>query len=211
MREMLIALMLFFGTCSYALLLQGPTALTVRAPAIHAASCSRASTLKACDSWHPQLMEPRSASSDSRPFKTPLASSRLFSGPAGWGLTTISAIFTYMLCARWSQVATGSLALYHAYEQAALTKPLITKGVTSAVAYFLGDGLAQRFTGTGKVDAGRVSRSALADRILALSERSLLRLDRGAPPPTVCCAPSARVVLFALSRPLLKDSFAKGI
>ena len=62
-------------------------------------------------------------------------------------------------------LAVLSLA-HHAYEAAAVARPLITKASTSGVAYLLGDLLAQRVVASdaaaAKVDRARAARSAVA-------------------------------------------------
>ena len=55
-----------------------------------------------------------------------------------------------------------ALLLFHAYEGAALAMPIVTKALTSGVAYLLGDVLAQRLTADGRVSKGRVVRSGIA-------------------------------------------------
>jgi len=61
------------------------------------------------------------------------------------------------------------LLAHHAYEYAALARPIITKSATSAVAYALGDALAQRLVPAagrrGPLDRGRILRSTLAGGI----------------------------------------------
>ena len=55
----------------------------------------------------------------------------------------------------------GALGAYHAYEAAAIARPLVTKAATSGVAYFLGDAIAQRFS-PERFDRGRLSRAKYA-------------------------------------------------
>lgn len=60
------------------------------------------------------------------------------------------------------------LAVYLAYERAALAMPILTKSATSAVAYALGDVVAQRLTSSDRtraLDRGRIIRSTLAGGI----------------------------------------------
>ena len=71
-----------------------------------------------------------------------------------------------MLCfdfasAHWAQLAGLAVSLYHAYEQAALASPLLTKASTSGVAYLLGDFLAQSVSGS-QVSLMRMVRSTIA-------------------------------------------------
>jgi len=49
---------------------------------------------------------------------------------------------------------------WHAYEAAALSRPIVTKAATSGVAYFLGDSIAQQLAGTR--DAGRLASASIA-------------------------------------------------
>ncbi|KAL3906603.1 MAG: hypothetical protein SGPRY_010490, partial [Prymnesium sp.] len=61
----------------------------------------------------------------------------------------------------WPQVSSSAVWMYRSYEEAALARPIITKSVTSGVAYLLGDAIAQSVDGPG-IDRGRVVRSATA-------------------------------------------------
>jgi hypothetical protein len=54
--------------------------------------------------------------------------------------------------------------LYHAYEAAAIARPLITKSATSGVAYLLGDTIAQRQAG-GPLSRSRITRATIAGAI----------------------------------------------
>ena len=70
-------------------------------------------------------------------------------------------------------VSTGTAAaLFHGYESLALASPIATKSATSAVAYLLGDCLAQKASGArkknakrSKLDTARVARSGVAGLI----------------------------------------------
>ena len=57
------------------------------------------------------------------------------------------------------------LSLYHAYESAAIARPLLTKSVTSGVAYLLGDAIAQRRSSPGATDRGRLTRATIAGAV----------------------------------------------
>ncbi len=61
-------------------------------------------------------------------------------------------------------IGRGLLGTYHAYEAAALARPLVTKAATSGVAYFLGDAVAQRFS-PAKFDRGRLTRATIAGTV----------------------------------------------
>lgn len=54
--------------------------------------------------------------------------------------------------------------LYHAYEAAAIARPLITKSATSGVAYLLGDTIAQRQAG-GPLSRSRITRATIAGAV----------------------------------------------
>ena len=54
--------------------------------------------------------------------------------------------------------------LYHAYEAAAIARPLITKSATSGVAYLLGDTIAQRQAG-GQLSRSRITRATIAGAV----------------------------------------------
>lgn len=62
-------------------------------------------------------------------------------------------------------ICRGAVAAYTGYEAAALARPLITKALTSGVAYFLGDAIAQRFSPEKRVDRGRLARATLAGTV----------------------------------------------
>ena len=55
--------------------------------------------------------------------------------------------------------------LYHAYEAAAIARPLITKSATSGVAYLLGDTIAQRRSAAGPISRGRLTRATIAGAV----------------------------------------------
>ena len=55
--------------------------------------------------------------------------------------------------------------LYHAYEAAAIARPLLTKSATSGVAYLLGDSIAQRRSAAGPISRGRLTRATIAGAV----------------------------------------------
>ena len=73
-------------------------------------------------------------------------------------------LLSILLCAFFTQFTRGLLSCYHAYEAAAIARPLVTKAATSGVAYFLGDAIAQRFS-PARVDRGRLARATIAGTV----------------------------------------------
>jgi hypothetical protein len=108
--------------------------------------------------------------------------------------------------------------LYHAYEAAAIARPLITKSATSGVAYLLGDTIAQRRSAAGPrgVSRGRLTRATIAGAVSHGPQLHYwtvkLSLYPPSPPPTHSpltppgpasprLAPPARLYLPARSAP----------
>ena len=82
------------------------------------------------------------AQSTEQGLAVPKSSAVRLSLPSRVTLVTLLGISSLLLLF-WPRVWRTSLGLYHAYEAAALSRPLLTKSATSGVAYLVGDALAQ--------------------------------------------------------------------
>ena len=78
-----------------------------------------------------------------------------------WKWAGLGVIFIAAVASNARLFVQYALAAYHSYEAAALTRPIITKSATSAIAYFLGDLIAQRFS-PEPFRSGRVLRASTA-------------------------------------------------